>query len=585
MPSWRLDLGAVLLLAAVAGIAYANSFGVGFLLDSRILIRHDPRLRALTLDNLRSVLTQDYWWAGNRVDGLYRPLTTLSYLIDAAVLGHGDRPAGYHAVNLLLHWGNAALGYVLLLRLLGGRVPAFLAAALFAVHPVATEAVTNLVGRADLLATLAVLGGLLLHARGPAGAHALRAQLATALSLGLGLLAKESAIVLIAVVPLYDLVFRVRAAARWRDQIPFRAYAGFGAALLLVWWLRARLYAAAPPEPTAFLDNPLVGADFWTARLTAMKVLGQYVALLVWPAHLSWDYSYDQVPLVQPAFTSWENAQALLALAGFAGALVLAVWTCRRLPALAFLLAFFLVALLPTANLLFLIGTTKAERLLYLPSLAFAGLVALGVTAATRRLAAPPLADRVAAAVLVGLIAAGALRTVARNHDWQDELRLAESGVAASPRSLKTHLWLAQALATRYGAGDPAQLDRMIAHGEQALAIMDARPLALTAQHSHVPLALGTYYKAKGMLLRREDAAAAREWITRARAVLERAAAIEGAHADARQRARARGLPADQIAAVGTADLYYHLAEAYSLLGETERASEARLRMQKLRRR
>jgi len=88
-------------LAAVA-LAYAGSLDGGFLLDARALVLENPRVHAATLENVRFLLTHDYWQP-HSTDGLYRPLTTLSFLANWALLGNADRPFGSHLVNLLLH--------------------------------------------------------------------------------------------------------------------------------------------------------------------------------------------------------------------------------------------------------------------------------------------------------------------------------------------------------------------------------------------------------------------------------------------------------------------------------------------------
>ena len=154
---------AALLLIALA--AYANSFGLGLAQDSKAIVTGDARLHAVTVDNLKLIFGKNYWWpkAG---DGLYRPVTTLSLLFNYAVLGNGPNAAGYHAVNFLLHAMNVWLLYELALILFRRAGPAFFAAALWAVHPIGTEAVTSIVGRADLLAAMSVLGGLLLYVKG-----------------------------------------------------------------------------------------------------------------------------------------------------------------------------------------------------------------------------------------------------------------------------------------------------------------------------------------------------------------------------------------------------------------------------------
>src|SRR5207253_10344469 len=72
---------------------------------------------------------------------------------------------GFHWVNLFIHCGNAILVYLLMLRLTARFWVAVATALLFATHPIATESVTNIIGRADLLAATTVLAGLLAYIR------------------------------------------------------------------------------------------------------------------------------------------------------------------------------------------------------------------------------------------------------------------------------------------------------------------------------------------------------------------------------------------------------------------------------------
>ena len=91
-------------------LAYSNSFSAGFALDNRGLLLEDPRIREASPEHLQQIVQHTYWWPYGE-SGLYRPVTTLSYLFNYAVLGNRDRPAGYHAVNLLLHVINVLLAY------------------------------------------------------------------------------------------------------------------------------------------------------------------------------------------------------------------------------------------------------------------------------------------------------------------------------------------------------------------------------------------------------------------------------------------------------------------------------------------
>jgi tetratricopeptide (TPR) repeat protein len=529
-PPSRPPHAAVLAAIGVAVVlAYAGSFGGGFVLDSRVLILENPILRAASPANVRYLLTHDYWQP-MASDGLYRPLTTLSFLLNYAVFGNGDRPFGYHAVNLALHLGCAGLVYALVWTLVESVWPAAVAAAVFGLHPVATEAVTNIVGRADLLATLGVLGGLLCHARGGRWRGGLVVAAAVAA------FSKESGIVLLAAMLAYDALVR----RTLRDGL---GYAMVVAVFVVYGAARSWVAQGGPlPEETSPLDNPLVEAPFLAARLTALRVLALQIAQLLWPATLSADYSYAQIPVG----TSLDWVASVLLLAGAAAACVAARGPLR------FLLALFLLAVLPTANLLVLIGSIRADRFLYLPLAAGAGIVAL-------------LADRVAArnrnaatALIVLAVLAAGVRTFVRNRDWTDELGLWSHTVRTAAHSAKAH----KAYAAALFAADPRRVDVAIAEAERALAI---RPDYLDAL-----VDLGGYYVVKAEAVPPPEAPA---WYARAVDVLERGrplAARNGERFVARM--LARGVARDDIPEAGNPLLLNNLSLAYAGAGRFEDA-------------
>ena len=197
-------------LVVVTLLAFSNSFSTGFALDNQVLLLSDTRIQTASAANIGLIIHHTYWWP-NGESGLYRPLTTLTYLLNYAILGNGDHPAGYHWINFFLHTANVILWFFLVLRLMKGRdhaVPAaFFAAMLWAVHPVLTESVTNIVGSADLLAGLGVLSGLLCYLKSSENSGWRRgvwlAGLAAATAVGV--FSKESAVVLPAVILLYEI--------------------------------------------------------------------------------------------------------------------------------------------------------------------------------------------------------------------------------------------------------------------------------------------------------------------------------------------------------------------------------------------
>ncbi|MBZ5618027.1 MAG: cupin domain-containing protein [Acidobacteriia bacterium] len=166
---WRRHGWRLLAIWGLLFIAYSNSFQAGLVFDNSSVIGQDPRIRQGTPQNIASTLTGGYRYAGATA-GLYRPLTTFSFLLNYAMFGNGSRPAGYHWCNLVVHAVNVALAYALGIVVFGETAPAWALAAIWGLHPLLTESVTNIAGRADLLAAFGVLAGLLCHVRGASAA-------------------------------------------------------------------------------------------------------------------------------------------------------------------------------------------------------------------------------------------------------------------------------------------------------------------------------------------------------------------------------------------------------------------------------
>jgi protein O-mannosyl-transferase len=442
-------------------VAYSNSFTAELLFDSNPVIERDPRIREATPQNIQSILTGSYWYV-NATTGLYRPVTTLSYLVNYTVLGDGPRPGGYHWVNFPLHAINTALVYSLGILIFEQPSMALALAALWGVHPVLTESVTNIVGRADLLAAFCVLAGLLCYAKAAsiAGWRRWAWLAAMVVAQAVGLFSKESGIVLPGIMLLYDLVWPKR--STWRARAP--AYAALALPIAAFFYLRGGLDTHMLID---FTENPLINAGFWTARITAVKVIGKFLWLFLWPAKLSADYSYNAVPLFHWQASSWEDAKAVISLAFCLSALFLAVRLRRTAKPFLFFLGFFFLAILPTSNLIIIIGSIMAERFLYLPSVGLAGCLIAAIHQLAQRFSGKWRLAPQAAWVAIGLAClVFTARTYARNFDWQNARSLWTSTVHACPGSARPHYNLATELAQI-----PGELPNAIAEFETALRI------------------------------------------------------------------------------------------------------------------
>ncbi len=564
---WMKHLCLAASLLVVILCVYSNSFRAGFPLDNDPLILQDPRIHAVTSDNLSQIVNRPAWIMPPE-KGLYRPLTTLTYLFNYAALGNADRPFGYHVINFLIHFANVLLSYGLALSVLRKYWPAIFIAALWAVHPVLTESVTNIIGRADLLAAFGVLSALWMYrmSRESAGARSIACLIGVMIATAIGIFSKESAIAVLGVIVLWEIAWW-----KGRKQLRGVAYGFLAAALPIILFLIERTLVLARSTVPVFLyvDNPLLGSGFFGARLTAIKILANYLWTFVWPAKLSWNYYYSEIPIARGTLQDW-IAWIVIAAAIFGACIAF-----RRNRTIFFFAAFAFVALIPVSNLLILIGSIMADRFLYLPAIGLAACVVIAVYALGDRLKIRALAP-----ILLGiLIVALGVRTLARNLDWQDNSTLLEAGIRDTPNSFASHF----ALATNLYLSDAthSNLDRVISEAEKSLAILD--PLSDSENFEDAYANAGTYYQLKGYLLQKNAAAgmtgASQESLQayqRALQILLRGAAI-GESNDQQLRARelARGKRDSDIPHFGSKSLYPELALTYLGLGDTQKSFDA----------
>lgn len=416
----------------LAVLAYSNTPGNGFVFDDRMIIERNALIRSL--DGIPRLFVTPYWTGEGEANRLYRPLTTATFALNRA-LGKGG-PAGFHLVNALLHSASAVLLLLLLVRLFRLRWMALGASALFAVHPVLTESVAGLVGRAEILATLFVLAALLLdrgggERRGPAVLG----------SLGfffLALLSKENALAYPALLILTDLLLGPPKGTSRRGRMgEIAASLAVAAIYLLIRYsvLGSLMEISAIPE----VDNLLVGVPAWRRVLTGLALAARYLGLFLFPASLSADYSAREIEPVSGIL----DPVCWLGVAFAAAYLIVFYRFRRRLAPLSWGMGFAAVSFFLVSNIPFPVGTIFAERLLYLPLVGLcAGTGFLVSVAAEKR----PRAVAAAGAVVLVLLA---VRTWERNRDWRDDFSLFRSAARVSPRSARVRYNLGNAYRRR----------------------------------------------------------------------------------------------------------------------------------------
>lgn len=422
-----------LLVIAVAGLALAasaNSVTNGFAYDDVVLIQNAPRVHAW--QGWWREFTQTYWPGG---DG-YRPLTLIGWRAQWA-LGAGA-PAVYHTVSIVLHVSAS----VAVLWLASAALPlaaAWIAAALYAVHPVHVEAIANIVGQSELVVALLVVlaVGLYLRAR-VRGPVSRRCWAVIGALYGIACLFKEHAIVTPALLLLAEsTIVRDTAPLRQRMaklRVPLLALALVAACFLLV---RSRVVIDGLSGFRPFIVFESLQLSGTDRVLTMIGAAPEWLRLLLWPARLITQYAPPDIEVAQGPSVS--QLPGLLVLLGTVG-LMIACW--RRSPATSFGIGWLILTLLPSSNFVLPAGFILAERTLLLPSVGAMISVASALwwlweyARATR-------AWRVAAvtglAIVLGL---GVARSYTRNSVWHNDDRLWRQGVLDAPDSYLAHFRL-----------------------------------------------------------------------------------------------------------------------------------------------
>lgn len=440
--------GGLLLFALIGLIVYSSMPARELTFDNSYIIGDDTRLRQFSMESFWLILRNDYWWP-SLASSLYRPLTTLSFWFEYSFLGYAERPFGYQLTNLFLHVGNVLLVVALARRFGVGRKCAFGIGAIFCVHPIATEVVANIVGRSDLFACGAVIGGLLCYFRGlneETPARRLSWFFACGACGLAGVLAKESAVALPALVAWHGMcrwgelhepsLRRLWLSDAWRSAFCLLPCA------LLVLLLRSRFSNMPGLADHPFIDNPLMPEDFTSWQLSAFGVWGMQLKALVLPLSLSSDYSFNAIPIARwspPNMTFWWGVGTL----GIFAAGIATLFACaRRWPEAVFLFGAYAIAMLPTSNVLIRIGSIRAERFHYLPSVfLWIGATIVLYDMGRRILRRYPIEAAVlmrrAKVVLAAWCACLAVLTHLRCYDWQSNLTLWQSAVDNAPGSVK----------------------------------------------------------------------------------------------------------------------------------------------------
>jgi tetratricopeptide (TPR) repeat protein len=502
----RLTLG--LIIGLFGFLLYSNTLSHGYVLDDFSAIKENNIVRQ-GIHAIPEIFKTSYRQGYLSVkDGLYRPLSLATYAIEWNYFP--DKPGISHFVNVVLYALTGFLLFILLCKLFTspltplpagggnkrGEVVAFIASLLFIAHPLHAEVVANIKSMDEILCFLFVICSFLSVFR------FLETNSKKFLFSGmafyfLSLLSKETSITLLALLPLALHFFSSASAKKNISTTSFF----FGTALIYLFIRHSVLQGATANEGLSMADNILVAAKTFSTHMgTSFYILGLYIQKLIIPYPLSYDYSFNQIPIVSLGnFFSILSLLFYIAIGGYAAFVLLKslkknppnpLYKGGTQPTIAFGILFFLITIFLFSNLVLTIGTCMGDRLMYFPSLGFCIVAAVLLCRALRitsvdelrmgSLLKPNFLPVLFIAALYGF------KTYSRNADWKDNYTLYSHDVEIVPNSVKAHYYLGLELVKVVAdkEQDPEKKKKIYAQGigelEKAVSILPSFSSAYT---------------------------------------------------------------------------------------------------------
>jgi|SRR3989344_2586558 len=413
-----IKLRTIFLLSFVLSfLIFGNGISGDFVFDDVTVVQNRPDVK--DIDNFFNLFISPYHQNMPKT-GLYRPFTMASYAVNYYV---DSSPVGFRILNIIIHALNSFLVFWLVNYLFKNKFLSYSTFLLFLTHPIHTEAVTSIVGRAELWAFFWSLITIYFFIK--------KSTLLSLISFLFALLSKEIALTVLPV------IFYIEwALIKNRLFLTVKRILFFALPLGIYSFLR---YVALGDyflgdSTMTIVTNPLNFVSSSERIITAFRVLYLYVEKLIWPVHLSADYSYNSIPVISSPLDPF----FLLGIGFFGFLLFLLLYTKTNKTALALGSLLFLAPYLMISNLVIPVGTIMGERLMYFSSF---GLVLLASYCLLKL--ADTIGKRFAYIFLILIVIFYGARTIIRNKDWHDAKTLFSATVKTSPNSLITRTALA----------------------------------------------------------------------------------------------------------------------------------------------
>ncbi|MGB2651665.1 MAG: tetratricopeptide repeat protein, partial [Candidatus Omnitrophota bacterium] len=418
-----------IVIFCVAFLVYANTLKGEFIWDDEYLILNNSQVKSFI--HLKNVFKTYVGYGSENINNFYRPVQEISDMIDYFLWG--EYPLGYHLTNVLVQAMVAVMVFIFLLYLSENLMISGIAALFWAVHPVHTEAIAYIAGRADplygLFMLLSLVCFIIFAQRSRSGTKTMVIYGLSIAFFVLSLLSKEIIIAMPILIFLYMSFFLK---GTEKDHLYRKlkwSWVPYAAIVLIYVWLRLTVLSFSDiAPPSAFNKIPLV-----FRLLTFFRTIIIYVKLMIFPVGLHME---RQIAITKSIF----HPSALIAL-GFISAVVwAAVKTYKHDRLVSFGIVWFFANLLPVSNLI-PINSFLAEHWIYMASIGPFLLVGIGVYRLYNEKLSGQKILRVGLLVLVAAILALYGRaTMIRNLDWKDEISFFNSTLKYHPKNARLYL-------------------------------------------------------------------------------------------------------------------------------------------------
>ncbi|XP_021954638.1 protein O-mannosyl-transferase Tmtc3 isoform X2 [Folsomia candida] len=434
-------------------LAYYNSLNCQLVFDDVSAIRDNRDLRPQT--PIKNLFFNDFWGTSMHKEQShksYRPFCVLTFRFN--YLLHGLEPMGYHLVNVILH-GIVCILYFRLCTMFLPELGSFVASMLFAVHPIHTEAVTGVVGRAESLSSIFFILAFTTYVKATKKRSKTdwKLMLVCSLLVAVAMLCKEQGITVLGVCAVYeifilqklrvkDLILLLQPALRGKGSLPSwispvsQRMLALIATVIVLFFGRLIVMGSQLPVFTRF-DNPASVAEFPVRHLTYNYLIAMNSWLLLFPCDLCCDWTMNTVPLIE----GWGDPRNFATISTFAVLFLLAKAALsrgsdRHSNIVIMGLSLMVFPFLPASNLFFPVGFVIAERILYIPSMGFCLIVAYGWT---RIYSSNKERRKWCWLFLAGLLFLHGAKTHVRNNDWESEYSIFMAGLRVNQRNAKLY--------------------------------------------------------------------------------------------------------------------------------------------------